>query len=68
MIKERSDFFQNAKFFPILNIHNSPDDQCVQICMNSKFYAILQPVVNQDHIAQWNKLRYRISRSGNLML
>ena len=46
MIKERSDFFQNAKFFPILNIYNSPDDQCIQICMNSKFDAILQPVLS----------------------
>ena len=45
MIKDRSDFFQNAKFFLILNIYNSPDDQCVQICMNSKFDAILQPVI-----------------------
>ena len=45
MIKKRSDFFQNAKFFPIFNIYNSPDDQCVQICMNSKFDAILQPVI-----------------------
>ena len=42
MIKEKSDFFQNAKFFLILNIYNSPDDQWVQICMNSKFDAILQ--------------------------
>ena len=49
MIKERSDFFQNAKFFPILNIHNSPDDHCVQICMHSKFDAILQPVVSTRH-------------------
>ena len=46
MIKERSDFFQIAKFFPIHNTYNSPDDQCVQICMNSKFNAILQPVVS----------------------
>ena len=48
MIKERSDFFQNAKFFPILNIYNSPDDLCIQICMNSKFDAIPQPVVVTD--------------------
>ena len=47
MIKERSDFFQNAKFFPILNIYNWPDDQYVQICLNSKFNAILQPVVRK---------------------
>ena len=46
MIKERYDFFQNAKFFPFLNIYNSPDDLCVQICMKSKFDAILQPVIN----------------------
>ena len=41
MIKETSDFFQNAKFFPIFNIHNSQDDQHVVICMNSKFDAIM---------------------------
>ena len=45
MIKEGSDFFQNAKFCPILVIYNSPDDQHVQFCMNSKFDAILQPVL-----------------------
>ena len=45
MIKESSEFFQTAKFFPILNIYNSLDDQCIQICMNSKFDAILQPVI-----------------------
>ena len=41
MIKEGSDFFQNAKFYPILVIF----DQHVQFCMNSKFDAILQPVL-----------------------
>ena len=46
MIKEASDFFQNAKFCPILVIYNLPDDQHVQICMNSKFDAILQPVLS----------------------
>ena len=45
MIKEGSDFFQNAKFCPILVIYNLPDDQHVQFCMNSKFDAILQPVL-----------------------
>ena len=45
MIMERSDFFQNAKFCPILLIYDSPDDQHVRFCMNSKFDAILQPVV-----------------------
>ena len=45
MIKETSDFFQNPNFFPILNIYNSPDDQCVQICVYSKYDAILQPVI-----------------------
>ena len=45
MIKEGSDFFQNAKFCPIFVIHNLPDDQHVQFCMNSKFDATLQPVL-----------------------
>ena len=36
MIKEASDFFQNAKFCPILVIYNLPDGQCLQICMNKK--------------------------------
>ena len=47
MIKERCDFFQDAKFCPILDIHNSLDDQHVQICMNSKFDAFLQPVLTK---------------------
>ena len=46
MIKEGSDFFQNAKFCPILVIYNLPDNQHVQFCMNSKFDAILQPVIS----------------------
>ena len=45
MIKEGSDFFQNAKFCPILVIYDLSDDQHVQFCMNSKFDAILQPVL-----------------------
>ena len=45
MIKEGSDFFQNAKFCPILVIYDLPDDQHVQFCMNSKFDAILQHVL-----------------------
>ena len=45
MIKEGSDFFQNAKFCPSLVIYNSPDIQHVQFCMNSKFDAILQSVI-----------------------
>ena len=45
MIKEGSDFFQNAKFCPFFVIYNSPDDQHIQFCMNSKFDAILQPVI-----------------------
>ena len=53
MIKERSDFFQNAKFFLILNIYNSPDDQCVQICMNSKFLSVLQPVIKKTRSDQF---------------
>ena len=42
MIKEESDFLQNAKLCPILVIYNPPYDQHVQFCMNSKFDAILQ--------------------------
>ena len=45
MIKEGSDFFQNGKFCPILIIYDLPDNQHVQFCMNSKFDAILQPVI-----------------------
>ena len=45
MIKEGSDFFQNAKFCPILVIYNLPNEQHVQFCMNSQFDAILQPVL-----------------------
>ena len=45
MIKKGSDFFQNAKFCPILVIYDLPDDQHVQFCVNSKFDAILQPAV-----------------------
>ena len=45
MIKEGSDFFQNANICPILVIYNSLNDQHIQFCMNSKFDAILQPVL-----------------------
>ena len=48
MIKEGSDFFQNAKFCPILIIHR---------IMNSKFDAILQPVLHASYV-----LRNGISR------
>ena len=46
MIKEGSDFFENAKFCPILVIYNLPDNQHVQFCMNSKFDTILQLVLS----------------------
>ena len=36
IISDESDFFQNAKFCPILDIYNLPDDKCFQICMNKK--------------------------------
>ena len=57
MIKEGSDFFQNAKFCPILVIYDLPDDQNVQFCINSKFDAILQPVLHASYV-----LRNGISR------
>ena len=31
MVKEGSDFFQNKIFCPILNFHNSADDQNLKI-------------------------------------
>ena len=46
MIKERCDFFQDAKFCPILDIHNSLDDQHLQNWMNTKFDDILQHVIS----------------------
>ena len=68
MIKEKSDFFQNAKFFPILNIYNSPDDQCVQICINSKFDAILQLVIQWGKVlAGLNEMRCRREKILALM-
>ena len=45
MIKKGSEFFQNAKFCPILDIYNLPDDQRAKICMNCKFVAFVQPVI-----------------------
>ena len=56
MIKKGSDFFQNAKFCPILVIYDLPDDQHVQFCMNSKFDAILQPVLSEGGGYEWGDL------------
>ena len=54
MIKEGSDFFQNAKFCPILVIYNLPNDQQAQFCMNSKFDAILQPVIMTSNTSSFS--------------
>ena len=65
MIKEGSDFFQNAKFCPIFVIYNSPADQHVQFCMNSKFDAFLQPVLRAAFMLVRLQGRNQVPRNEN---